>query len=158
MCIMAADERAAASARLPGPMALTAKAWSAAVSAPSTSLKAAALMTHCGVIRSTVRNTASGPVLDEVLERRWLSQQLEHRIRHLDSAGIGAGPEVVGLARLAFPQHPGNSIDVIVDVEVLAHRRPVAVDRKRQVLECIGDEERNDLLRELIRPVGVRPA
>ena len=44
---------------------------------------------------------------------------------------------------------------MVVDIQVVADRRTVSIDRKGKILQGIGDEQRNDLLRELVGPVGI---
>ena len=47
---------------------------------------------------------------------------------------------------------------VVVDVQPVADVEPVAVQRHRPAVEQVGDEQRDDLLRELVRPVVVGAA
>ena len=47
---------------------------------------------------------------------------------------------------------------MVVDVQPVAHVEPVAVERHLPPVEQVRDEQRDDLLRELVRPVVVRAA
>src|SRR5205823_6094748 len=249
---MAPPTRAAASARLPAPAAFTAKAWSSACSAPSTSLKAAALMIQSGRIRSTTATTApasvmsswpwskgrrsvpasvscrsrpscppapasrminppatlardgvrrqssvvppvvipefrrlpfappvlvaaipvdrlaqplaegdqrlpaeaahpghlerisivvAGAVLHEMPQRAGLGAERQHAVRHLHATDLGATADVVRLAIVALPEDPRDRLDVIVDKDIVPDGGPLAIERERQILQRIRDEQ-----------------
>ncbi len=57
-----------------------------------------------------------------------------------------------------FAQHRVERRAVILDVDPVAHVAAVAVERQRLVGERVGDEERDQLLGELVRAVVVRAA
>ncbi len=59
--------------------------------------------------------------------------------------------DVVDLADLALLEHGVDPGDVVLDVDPVAHVHSVAVQRDRLVLEQVGDEQRDDLLRVLDR-------
>src|SRR6267143_3106767 len=90
------------------------------------------------------------PVLHKVLKPRRLAAKAQNLIGDFDAADLGAGGDVVGAAWLALPEDPSDGAHVVVDIEVVADGRTVSIDRKGKVLQGIGDEQRNDLLRELV--------
>ncbi len=69
---------------------------------------------------------------------------------------LGAAADVVDLPR---PAALGDELDaaaVIGDVQPVAHVEAVTVERHLPAVDQIGDEERNHLFGELVRPVVVR--
>ena len=67
-----------------------------------------------------------------------------------------AAADVVDLAGLSRAQDELDPGAVILDVEPVAHLPPVAVEGERLAVECVRREERDQLLRVLVRPVRVR--
>ena len=67
-------------------------------------------------------------------------------------------PDVVDLAGCPKPQHRVDAGAVIRDVDVVAQRPAVAIDRQRLIVERVGHEDRDDLLGVLVRPDVVRAA
>ena len=65
---------------------------------------------------------------------------------------------VVRLAAGAMVEHVTHRVGVVVDVEPVALLPAVAVEWQRLVVECVGDEQRDDLLGMLVRAVGVGAA
>src|SRR2546425_5036715 len=56
------------------------------------------------------------PVLHEMLQRRWLGTELEHRVGHRHTGDFRAGTDVVGASWLPLRQDGGDRAHVIVDV------------------------------------------
>ena len=80
--------------------------------------------------------------------RRWYGRP---RIR-----ALGAAADIIFFADLALADHQRERADMILDIEPVADIAPVAVDRQRFALERVENDERDELFRELIRPVVVR--
>src|SRR5258705_478955 len=71
---------------------------------------------------------------------------------------LGPPADVVDLALPAPAEHQIDRRAVVEHVEPVAHVLAVAVERQRLVLERVGDEERDDLLRVLVGPEVVAAA
>ena len=69
---------------------------------------------------------------------------------------LGAAADVVDLPVAPLLGHELDAAAVVVDVQPVAHVQPVAVERHLAAVEQVRDEQRDDLLRELVRPVVVR--
>ena len=83
---------------------------------------------------------------------------LEDAARDLDVRRLLAAADVVRLAGASLPQRQLDPGAVVLDEEPVAHLRAVAVERQRLAVERVREEERQQLLRVLVRPVGVRAA
>ena len=81
--------------------------------------------------------------------------QLQDPLRDLEVLVLFAA-DVIGLARRAFAKHELDRGAVIADVQPLAPLPAVAVDRQRLTVERVRHEERDQLLRVLVRAIGVR--
>jgi hypothetical protein len=58
----------------------------------------------------------------------------------------------------ALGQHQVDPAAVVVDVQPVADVQPLAVERHLQAVHQVRDEQRDDLLGELVGPVVVRAA
>ena len=97
-------------------------------------------------------------VLHGLDERLGLAGELEDLTRQNDVLDLVAAPDVVDLALAPLAQDQIDARAVVEDVEPVAHVPAVAVERQRLVVERVGHEERNDLLRILMGPEVVRRA
>ncbi len=105
-----------------------------------------------------IATVVAEPVTNELLQRARLAEQTQHGIGNGDAVGLTAGADVVVHAGVAFAERAIDAAGVILDVEVVANRTAVTVDRQGPIVDRVGDEERDDLLGVLIRTVGVRAA
>ena len=64
--------------------------------------------------------------------------------------------DVIGLCRLTVVENHVDSPRMVHHIQPVAHIFPLAVYRQRLAVTNVVDEQRNQLLRELIRPVVVR--
>ena len=71
---------------------------------------------------------------------------------------LGAAADVVDLAGPAAGEDERDAAAVVVDVQPVADVEPVAVERHGAAVEQVRDEQRDDLLGELVGPVVVRAA
>src|SRR5207245_4240494 len=62
----------------------------------------------------------------------------------------------VGLPDPALRRHLLQRPGMVVDIEPVADVRPSAIDRKRQIVDRVEDDERDQLLWEMIGAVIVR--
>ena len=69
-----------------------------------------------------------------------------------------ASREVVHLAGNAVSKHEVHAGGVIGHVQPVPALQAVAVHRQRLVVDGVGDEQRDELLRVLVRAVRVRAA
>ena len=76
----------------------------------------------------------------------------------IEVLALVAAADVVGLAGLALAQDELDPGAVVLDEEPVAHLLAVAVDGQRLAVEHVRHEERQELLRVLVRPIGVRAA
>ena len=83
--------------------------------------------------------------------------QLEDAVGDLDVLVVLAA-DVVDLARRALVQDELDPGAVILGVQPLTHLLAVAVDGERLALERVRDEQRHELLRVLVRTIGVGAA
>src|SRR3954468_6060629 len=81
--------------------------------------------------------------------------RLEQPLGQLAVGELDAAADVVDLAGAAALEHELDATAVVVDVQPVAHVEPVAVERHLLVVDEVGDEQRDDLLRVLVRPVVV---
>ena len=71
-------------------------------------------------------------------------------MRQVDIRRLLTAADVVGLARLTLVDEQVDRPAVVVDVQPIADVEAVAVQRQRLPIDRIGDEQRNDLLGELV--------
>ena len=83
--------------------------------------------------------------------------ELEDPVRHLEVLVILA-PDVVDLARRALVQDELDPGAVILGVQPFTYLLPVAVHGQRLAFDGVGDEQRHELLRVLVRAVRVGAA
>ena len=100
----------------------------------------------------------AGAVLDPAQERGIGAGQLDQPLRHLEVLVLVAAADVVDLAGPALAQDELDPGAVVLDVEPVPHLAAVAVQRQRLAVERVGDEQRDELLRILVRAVRVRAA
>src|SRR6202165_295735 len=94
-------------------------------------------------------------VLHKMFERAGLAAKLKDCIGHLYPTGPPADPDVVNTPRISLPQHSRDRADMVVNVQIIPHRRAVAIDWEWKIVERVGDEQWNDLLRKLVGAVGI---
>src|SRR5579864_6324489 len=97
-------------------------------------------------------------IAHELLERGGLAKQPQHGVGDGDAIGLPARADVVVHARNTATERAVDAAGMVLDVQVIANRPAVAVDRQRTIVDRVGDEQRDDLLRVLIRTVRVRAA
>src|SRR5215471_12771732 len=97
-----------------------------------------------------------GAVGDRLDERRGLADELEDPVREIDVLHLIAAADVVDLARNAALDEQVDGAAVVLDVQPVALVLSVTVERHGNVVDEVGDEERDDLLGKLVRPVVVR--
>src|SRR4051812_15209342 len=95
-------------------------------------------------------------VRDRPDERRGSIEQCEDAVREIYVLDLVAAADVVHLAVLSALDDDVDAAAVIGDEQPVPHMLPVAVERHRQPVDRIRNEERNDLLGELVRAVIVR--
>lgn len=83
-------------------------------------------------------------------------EQRADRLHHVEVPLLATSADVEFVAWLRPLEDLEQRMAVIVDVEPIAHVLSVAVDRKPLALERVQDDKRNELFRELVRPVVVR--
>ena len=105
-----------------------------------------------------VAAVVAGAVLDVADQRLVGARQPEDVADDLDVLALVVAADVVDLARRALPQHELDPGAVVLDPEPVADLLPVAVDRQRLAVERVRRQQRDQLLRVLVRPVGVRAA
>ena len=88
--------------------------------------------------------------------RREFIQQSAQRMDHIDVGFFIPATDVVGLTRTTGFKHATQGAAMIADVQPVAHLKTIAVHRQRFACECIGNDQRNQLLRKLQRSVIVR--
>ncbi len=84
--------------------------------------------------------------------------RVEQPVGQLAVRQLDAAADVVDLAVAAPLRDQLDPAAVVVDVQPVADVDPVAVQRHPPAVEQVRHEERDDLLRELVRPVVVRAA
>lgn len=88
------------------------------------------------------------------------TQQTVYRVNHhLDDVNVLPlieTADVIGFCRLAVMENHVDSSRMIHYIQPVAYVFPLAVYRQRLTVTDVVDEQRNQLLRELIRPVVVR--
>ena len=97
------------------------------------------------------------PVLDVADQGRVGAGQLEDAVGDLDVLVVLAA-DVVDLTRRALVEDELDPGAVILGVQPLPHLLAVAVDGQRLALERVRDEERDELLRVLVRAICVGAA
>ena len=83
---------------------------------------------------------------------------IEKRTEHLHDLQIRpfrSAPDQVSLSNAAFSQHRLKRAGMILDVEPVANVLALPVNRKLFLLDRIEDDERDKLLRKLVRTVIV---
>ena len=98
------------------------------------------------------------PVANKLLQRARLAEQTQHGVGNRDAVGLTACADVVVHAGIAVAQRAIDAASVVLDVEVVANRAAITVDRQGPIVDRIGDEERDDLFGVLIRAIRVRAA
>src|SRR5439155_4767662 len=91
-------------------------------------------------------------------ERGVRSQVLDDEARQLDVLALLIRPDVVDTAGLSLAQDKLDRGAVVIDVQPVTHLTAVAVEWQELSIESVRREEREDLLRILVRAVRVRPA
>ena len=88
------------------------------------------------------------------------AQQTVHRVNHhLDDVNVLPLVETAYVIRLRRSAVVENHVDgpcMVLHIQPVAHVFPLAIHRQRLAVTDVVDEQRNQLLRELIRPVVVR--
>ena len=101
-----------------------------------------------------------GDERDQILVRSVLRPQPveggAERLHHGEVVAHRAPAQQIGLADPAALQHRHEAARVILDVDPIALVQPVAVDRQLAAFERVEDHQRDQLLREVARPVIVR--
>src|SRR6202165_1855677 len=69
--------------------------------------------------------------------------------------GLPPDPDVINTPRISLPQHSRDRADMVFNVQIIPHRRAVAIDWEWKIVERVGDEQWNDLLRKLVGAVGI---
>ena len=82
------------------------------------------------------------PVRDRLNQRDGLAGQLENAVGEVDVLDLVATPDVVDLSRNALVDQQIDTAAMVVDVKPVALVLPVAVERDRDVVDQVGDEER----------------
>ena len=102
-----------------------------------------------------VAPVVAGPILHLPDERPRLAQQLEQLGDNVAVRPFRAAHHVVRLAGGAVAQDVIHRRRVVGDEQPVAPLQAIAVQRQRQVVERIGDEQRDQLLGMLVRAVGI---
>src|SRR5690606_31293390 len=97
----------------------------------------------------------SGTVRDDLLERLRQPELVEHQRGDLVDAGLDSGSHVIGLTDSPTVDDGDNGATVIDDVDPLPAVLLRGIDRELLAVEGTGGEERQNFLRELVRPVVV---
>ena len=103
------------------------------------------------VRRADVTVDLPEPLRHMHLRRARVADGLEHEVGDLGHRDVDARRDVDHLARERVERSVDQRLDrlgVVVDVEPVAARVPVAVDRQRDAGERLRDEARHDLLRD----------
>ena len=110
------------------------------------------------VRRADVAVDLPEPLGDVHLGRARVADRVEHQIGDVRHGDVDPRRDVHDLAREPVDRRVDQRLDrlgVVVDVEPVPARVPVAVNRQRRAGERLGDEARHDLLGMLPRPVVV---
>src|ERR1700687_2586022 len=67
-------------------------------------------------------------VLHKMFERAGLAAKLKDGVGHLYPTGLAADPDVITTPRISLPQHSRDRADMVVNVQIIPHRRAVAID------------------------------
>ena len=100
----------------------------------------------------------TGPVLHLPNQRPRLAEPLEQPGHDLTVGPLRTADDVVGLAGYPASQDEVDCGGVIRHVQPVATLETVAVERQREVVDGVGDEQGDQLLGVVIRAVRVRPA
>ena len=98
---------------------------------------------------------AVGNVCDKALG---LAKLLADELDDVDVSHLVVAADVVDLTDPALVDDQVDRLAVILDVKPVTDVQALAVDRKRLVVETVGDHQRNQLLREMIRSVVIGAA
>src|SRR5919198_2862565 len=85
-------------------------------------------------------------------ERVGLARQSQDFAGQNDVFHLVAAADVVDLAVATPTQDEIDGGAVVDDIEPVSHVAPVSIERQRLVVEGVGDEQRDDFLRILVRP------
>ena len=105
-----------------------------------------------------VSTVVARPVLHGPDQRPGLAEAIQQQGDRVAVRHLGAARDVVGLAAHAVAQDEVDAGRMVRDVEPVAPLLAVAVHRQRQVVDGVGDEQRDELLGMLVRAVRVRAA
>ena len=90
-----------------------------------------------------------------VSARTALVQQRADRPHHLDVLLLRVAADVVGLTDRALGQHGADRLAVVGHEQPVAHLFTVAIDRQRLAGQGLGDHQRDEFFREVVRAVVV---
>ncbi|MCY1231189.1 hypothetical protein D9M72_436280 [compost metagenome] len=76
-------------------------------------------------------------------------------MHHVEVGLLVPAAHVVGFAEPAFRKHLANCRTVIAHVQPVAHIEAVAINRQRLARQRIGDDQRDQLFREMVRAIVV---
>src|SRR5690606_5279785 len=107
-----------------------------------------------GIVKR-IAAVVAGPVLNLADERLGLAEDGEHLPHHVDVVALVLPADVVSLAGLALEQHRLDTGAVVLHIQPVAHLAAIPIERQRLVVQRVGDKERQQLLRVLVRPEGV---
>lgn len=89
-------------------------------------------------------------------QRSQLIQQITQLMYDLDIWHLVPATHVVHFTRLTLGQHGANRTTVVRHIQPVPNLLAIAINRQGFTRQRIGDDQRNQLLREVIRPVIVR--
>ena len=98
----------------------------------------------------------AGAIGDRTDQRFRLAGQIENPPGEIDVEDVIAAADVVDLARRAAIDQQIDGAAMIADVQPVALLQPVAIERHRDVVDRIRDEQRDQLFGKVVRPVVVR--
>src|SRR6266704_4269088 len=105
-----------------------------------------------------VATVVARPIRHRRDETLGLAQEVQHLPSQHDVFHLVAAADIVNLAVLALAERQVDGRAVVENVEPVPHVLPVAVERQGLVFDRIGDEERDDLFRVLVRAEVVAAA
>ena len=94
-------------------------------------------------------------IRDEILR---FPELLTNELYDIDISHLIVSADIVDLAHAAVRKDEVNRLAMILHIEPIAHIFSVAVHRQRLVRQSIGNHQRNQFFRELIRSVIVAAA
>src|SRR5438874_1252164 len=112
--------------------------------------------TSFGCRRYSRSRVVARPILHRPDQRLRLAGQAQDVAREHDVLDLVPAADVVNLAVLALAQDQIERRAVVHDVQPVPHVPAVAVERQRLIVEGVGDEQRDNLLRVLKRAEVVR--